>query len=81
MLNLLKKIKKKKEGFILRNATLDLLQEVTPHCCFGFLVAHQPYLMTAFQLHFCSREKENEERLARAAAGNPPAPDRFQLPS
>lgn len=42
---------------------------------------HQLYLVVAFRLYFFSREKENEERLARAATGNPPAPDSFQLPS
>lgn len=30
--------------------------------------------MIAFQFHFCGGEKENEERLARAAAGNPLCP-------
>lgn len=39
------------------------------------------YLVVAFQLHFFSKEKENEERLARAATGNLPASDSFQLPS
>lgn len=78
------KKKKEKEVFILRNAALDLFQEMTSmtsHCLFGFLIDHQLYLVVAFQLHFFSREKENEERLTRAATGNLPALYSFLLPS
>lgn len=53
---------------------------MTSHCLFGFLIDHQLYLVVAFQLHF-SREKENEERLTRAATGNLPALYSFLLPS
>lgn len=80
----MEKKKKEKEVFILRNAALDLFQEMTSmtsHCLFGFLIDHQLYLVVAFQLHFFSREKENEERLTRAATGNLPALYSFLLPS